>query len=290
MYQQKYGKRFSTPSSGKNKASTNIVISSGPIEKVPEPVKPKSPERPPIRMSDSSAHPRLNKENYERLRYGRYFSRFSQKSPTSKPLNFVPTATRSSTGSVSTDFNPSEYVTRKELRECLQEALQEWRKMIPEFAEEIAKHIKNSQESVDSVCLLPKQKSGDLPFSGEFVPFFNDPENKTIDSKTLLDENGYMHLRVGLAGCLFSEEVLIYPFGSEKISLIAGNNELKMQFESTEGKIGALWGTLFQNGEGIYVIRVESCQIENEDKEFTELVDFSVLDIPLQVTFEGGLI
>jgi len=287
MYQQKCDKRFSTSSDGKNKPSNIITISSSPNEKVPEVTNPKSPKSLPICVSASNA----DTEKYERRRYGRYFSRFSQKSPVTTSLNVVPRA-RSSTGSISPDVTLPEHITKKDLELCLKETLEEWKKMIPEFAKEISKHIINNQ---DSVCLLPESKIKNIPSSGSFIPFFNSPENKTIHSKTTLDENGYIHLQVGLAGCLFSEEILIYPFGLEKISLTVGNNQLKMQFKTTEGKIGEIVGTLFQNDEGIYVIRVKTCLIEtqnedSQDEETTKIVDFSSLDLPLEVTFEGGLI
>ena len=280
MFQQKCGPRFSAPSNGKTQTTQTIVISSVPVETPSEPIKPKSPEGPHLRIE--STHNTESKRgsyvgsggNYERRRYGRYFSRFSQKSP---PMTF---AHVSSSGASSPSI-PSEVVTESELRKCLQEALEEWRVMIPEFAEEIAKHIKFEPSSSE---VLP-------PTSGEFIPFFNDSENKTIGSKTTLDENGYIHLRVGLAGCLFSDDILIYPFGSEKVSLEVGENQLKMKFESTEGKKGRLLGTLIKNEENIHVIRIESCLIDHvENPKSCEIVDFSMIDLPLLTTFEGGLI
>ncbi len=275
MFQQKCGPRFSAPSNGKTQTTQTIVISSVPVETPSEPIKPKSPEGPHLHIE--STHNTESKRgsggNYERRRYGRYFSRFSQKSP---PMTFAHT----SSSPLSSPSIPSEVVTKSELRKCLQQALEQWRGMIPEFAEEIAKHIKLEPSSSEV-----QEDIFQVPTSGEFIPFFNDSENKTIGSKTTLDENGYIHLRVGLAGCLFSDEILIYPFGSEKVSLEVGENQLDMNFESTEGKKGRFLGTLIKNGENIHVIRIETCLMET-----SEIVDFSTIDLPLLTTFEGGLI
>ena len=266
MYQQKYGKRFSVPSGGEE----SIVISPTPVEKTVEPVRPKSPERPPICMATTTAQV----GNYERRRYNRYFSRFSQKNPTPQT-----TILASSPPPSPLPPPPKQGLTKEDLRDCLQEALSQWREMIPEFAAEIVNCMQNMQEE--------KLPSPEIT-KGAFVPFFNDPENTTIGSKTLIDGNGYLHLQVGLAGRILSEEILLYPFGLEILSLDVGENHLQMSFQTDQGKEGKIAGTFLQKEDGLCVIVVESCTIDIE--EMTGTIDFSELDVPLQVTFEGGLI
>ena len=277
MYRQKHGKRFAV-SSGKDNTSETIVISSTPVEKNSEPIKPKSPERLPLHIpSKSTEGPVTTGSNYERRRYGRYFARFSQKSASPTPL----ATARELPSPVSSSSEP---ITKPYLRECLQECLQEWRRMIPEFTQEIVKYMKlEEQFSVET------EETSQGRTKGDFVSYFNDPENRTIDSKTTLDENGYIHLQTGLAGRLFSDEILIYPFGSEKLALEVSENILKMQFKTAEGKTGAVSGRLIKNDEAIYVIKITECWIYRDDDD-AESVEFTDLDLPLHVFFEGGLI
>jgi len=293
MYQPKYGKRFAAPSSKTVSKDKTIVISSVPIEKKTEPIIPKSPERLPLHISTKNDTDSIANGAYERRRYGRYFARFSNTStsnsnststststiPIPTPLSLTPTIETVKT------VPHSEFVTKTELRECLSESLHEWRRMIPEFAQEIVKYIKLIEEKPENP---ENPENPEYPTDGEFIPYFDSPENKTIDSKTVLNENGYIHLETGLAGRLFSEIILIYPFGSERIALDISENILDMHFKTAQDITGTVLGRFTKNEEGIYVIRITDCFLEGDSSLGS--IKFTDLDLPLQVSFEGGLL
>ncbi len=152
--------------------------------------------------------------------------------------------------------------------------------------EELCAHHENSHENSyedpyeDSQTSVTTSPPRVLPRTeGEFVPFFNRKENVTDRCKTVLREDGYLHLCVELMDVNMEEDPLLYVFGTEVVILPDfKEHTLTLSVENDERTIT---GILKQNEEGLYVV------------QFEEWSSFDERGFSLYFTFEawvGGLL
>lgn len=201
-------------------------------------------------------------------RYNKYFERFDTKS---SPIAVARLAPEESTHSEASDVAHLFHQFETRIRDMLVVHKEETVKAVVEAIH----HRDCESRSVD-----PEENI-------DYIPFFNSAENTTTHNRTTLSRGNYLEFRVDLTAPLLHAEPIIYPFGRET-SITHHDHELRMGFESEEGKKGYITGTLTaEKGchEFISLIRDLQCFLEDETP-----INFSDIDVPLTVTFCGGLL
>nr|QBK92191.1 MAG: hypothetical protein LCPAC304_05380 [Pithovirus LCPAC304] len=217
-------------------------------------------------------------------RSNRFFDRFAGEQP-SEIIHITPTRPVSpvieesavqSILSTTPESHPSMALPRRHFPMPMAEWMEQLKLDIRTIVREELRAVHHEDSHEDSQTSVTTSPPRVLPRTeGDFVPFFNRKENVTDRCKTVLCENGYLHLRVELMNPHLEEDLFLYVFGTEVVILPDfKEHSLTLNVENER----TITGILKQNEEGLYVIQFE------EWSSFDERV-FS-----LYFTFEGGLL
>jgi hypothetical protein len=211
----------------------------------------------------------------EKRRYNQYFSRFA---PTQQPeiktagmegpmevekTSPQPTREQPTVNKSSTD-------TLKEIKNLKEILLR-----IEEKVDTLEKRFRSEDESYS-------------PEKIEFYPFFNSPDNRTLESKTYFSSEGQLKMKVELANRLKDIQPIIFPFGLEKIKTTLSPRELVLEFTDESGYSGEMRTTLVSNEDGIYTLIVHKCYIKEERN--IKPVNFQDLYLPIVTQVEENIV
>jgi len=142
--------------------------------------------------------------------------------------------------------------------------------------------IAHKEETVSAVIeAIQHEKNAD------YRPFFNSVERAEAGNTATLSKDKYLEFRVELTRPLGTDPI-IYPFGRETEYITRHDHELKMKFKSEGDTQGYIKGTfVVEKGWCGFISSIRDLQCFLEDDT---PINFSDIDLPLIVTFSGGLL